>query len=95
MKYLRMLLCELGYPQEEPTLIWEDNKACILLAETRAHRQGDANILIRRFVAEAMSDGVVKIRYTPSAYYLVGHPHKTSDRSSVSEDDRNVSGIKR
>jgi hypothetical protein len=27
VKYLRMLLRELGYPQEEPTLIWEDNKA--------------------------------------------------------------------
>ena len=49
MKYLRMLLRELGCPQEEPTLIWEDKKAF-------------------RFVAEAISDGVVKIRYTPSVY---------------------------
>ena len=31
VKYLRTLLRELGYPQEEPTLIWEENKACILL----------------------------------------------------------------
>ncbi len=32
MKYLQMLLRELRCPQKEPTLIWEDNKACIHLA---------------------------------------------------------------
>ena len=70
VKYLRMLLRELGCPQEEPTLIWEDNKACILLAENESSSAGRCKHIDTkfRFVAEAISDGVVKIRYTPSAY---------------------------
>jgi hypothetical protein len=61
---------ELGCPQEEPTLIWEDNKACILLAENESSSAGRCKHIDTkfRFVAEAISDGVVKIRYTPSAY---------------------------
>ena len=33
MKYLRSLMRELGLKQAESTLIWEDNKAAILIAE--------------------------------------------------------------
>jgi hypothetical protein len=40
VKYLRMLLCELGYPQEEATLIWEDNKSWILLEENESSSTG-------------------------------------------------------
>ncbi len=69
-KYLRMLLCEFGCPQEETTLIWEDNKSCILLEENESSSAGrckhvDTNF---RFVTETISDGVVKSRYTPSTY---------------------------
>ena len=54
----------------EPTLIWQDNKACILLSKNESSSAGrckhiDTKI---RFVAEAISDGVVKIRCTPSSY---------------------------
>jgi hypothetical protein len=80
VKYLRMLLRELGCPQEESTLILEDNKACILLAENESSSAGRCKHIDTkfRFVAETISNGVVKIRYT-----------------HVSEDDRNVSGLKR
>jgi hypothetical protein len=70
LKYLRMLLRELGYPQEELTLIWEDNKACIILTENESSSAGRCKHIDKKFrlVAEAISDGVVKIRYTPSVY---------------------------
>ena len=32
-KYLRALLNDLGYPQDAAMLIWEDNKAAIMIAE--------------------------------------------------------------
>ncbi len=70
VKYLRMRFRELGCPQEEPTLIWEDNKTCILLAENESSSTGRFKHIDTkfRFVAEAISDGVVKIRYTPSVF---------------------------
>jgi hypothetical protein len=48
----------------------EDNKACILLAENKSSSAERCKHIDTkfRFVAEAISDGVVKIRYTPSAY---------------------------
>ena len=33
VKYLRALLDDLGYPEDEATIIWEDNKAAIMIAE--------------------------------------------------------------
>ena len=65
-----MLLRDLECPQEEPTLIWEDNKACILLVENESSSAGRCKHIDTkfRFVAETISDGVVKIRYTPSSY---------------------------
>jgi hypothetical protein len=40
VKYLRMLFRELECPQEGPTLIWEDNNACILLVENESSSTG-------------------------------------------------------
>ena len=70
VKYLRSLMAELGFPQEEPTLIWEDNRATIMIAENDSSSAGRCkHIDVRfRFVAEAVRDGVVRVRYCPSAY---------------------------
>ena len=62
----------------EPTLIWQDNKTCILLSKNECSSAGrckhfDAKI---RSVAETISNGVVKIRYTPSSYNYL---HNYSD----------------
>ena len=66
--YIRNLLQELGFAQSEPTLVWEDNKACILLAEQESSSAGRCkHIDIKfRFVAEALKDRIVRVRYTPS-----------------------------
>ena len=66
--YIRNLLQELGFAQNEPTLVWEDNKACILLAEQETSSAGRCkHIDIKfRFVAEALKDQIVRVRYTPS-----------------------------
>ena len=70
VKYLRSLMAELGFPQEEPTLIWEDNRATIMIAENDSSSAGRCkHIDVRfRFVAEAVRDGAVRVRYCPSAY---------------------------
>ena len=66
--YLRNLLDEMGFPQGDSTLIWEDNKAAILVAEQETSSAGRCkHIDVKyRFVAEAVKDGIVRVRYTPT-----------------------------
>lgn len=68
VKYLRNLLADLGHEQTESTLIWEDNRAAILVAQQECSSAGRCkHIDIRfRFVAEAIKDRVVRVRYTPT-----------------------------
>ena len=58
----------LGYEQKESTLIWEDNRAAILVAQQECSSAGRCkHIDIRyRFVAEAIKDRIVRVRYTPT-----------------------------
>ena len=68
MKYLRSLMRELGHKQAESTLIWEDNKAVILIAEIECSSAGRSkDIDVRyKFVAQAITEGSVRVRYTPT-----------------------------
>ena len=66
--YLRSLLYELGHEQVESTLVWEDNRAAILIAEQETSSAGRCkHIDVKlRFVAEAVKDEIVRVRYTPT-----------------------------
>lgn len=68
VKYLRSLMRELGHKQAESTLIWEDNKAAILIAENECSSAGRSkHIDVRyKFVAQAITEGSVRVRYTPT-----------------------------
>ena len=63
-----MLLEELGHTQGDSTLIWEDNKATILIAEGESSSAGRAKHIDVRFkkVAESVRDGTVRVRYVPT-----------------------------
>jgi hypothetical protein len=65
-KYLRSLMRELGHRQVESTLTWEDNKAAILIAENECSSAGRSkHIDVRyKFVAQAVTEGSVRVRYT-------------------------------
>ena len=69
IKYLRNMLRELGYAQKQPTLIWEDNRAAILVSEQACSSAGRCkHVDIKyKFVARAIRDGEVILRYTPSS----------------------------
>ena len=49
VRYLRMLLEELGISQKESTLVWEDNKAAIVIAEAESSSAGRAKHIDVRF----------------------------------------------
>jgi hypothetical protein len=68
VKYIRNLLDDLGFQQQEATLIWEDNRAAILVAEQETSSAGRCKHIDTRFrfVSEAIRQRVVRVRYTPT-----------------------------
>ena len=63
VKYLRSLMRELGHRQVESTLIWEDNKAAILIAENECSSAGRSKYIDVRynFVAQAVTEGSLRV----------------------------------
>ena len=68
VKYLRQLMEELGSRQVDSTLIYEDNRACILIAANESSSAGRCkHIHVKfRFTAEAIQRKEIKIQYIPS-----------------------------
>ena len=62
-KYLRSLMRELGHRQVESTLIWQDNKAAILIAENECSSAGRSKYIDVRynFVAQAVTEGSLRV----------------------------------
>ena len=70
IRYLRQLMEELGKPQQEGTVLWEDNKACIILAEGETSSGGRSkHIDVKfRYIAENVRNGEVCVRYIPTSW---------------------------
>jgi hypothetical protein len=67
VRYLRSLLRSLGFKQRDSTAIWEDNRSTILIAENECSSAGRSkHIDIRyKFVAQTISENIVRVCYTP------------------------------
>ena len=60
--YLRKILCDFHETQQSPTLVYEDNLACIAMSENAVRRKYSRHIDIRRyFVGELVADGVLNL----------------------------------
>ena len=70
VRYLRQFLNELGHKQEEPTLLWEDNKAAIIIAEGETSSAGRSKHIDVRFkhVAQSIREGVARVRYVSTKW---------------------------
>jgi hypothetical protein len=65
--YLRMLLTELGHPAAGPTVIGEDNNACMTIATTTQTSMRTRHIRIEwHFIREAIKNGEIHLEYVPS-----------------------------
>ncbi len=66
VRYLRSLLQSLGFKQRDSTVIWKDNRSTILIAENECSSAGRSkHIDIRyKFVAQTITDNIVRVRYT-------------------------------
>jgi hypothetical protein len=60
--WLRYLLKELGYPQEGPTVIWEDNKGCIDLSRNPVFHKRSKHIDVQHhYVRERVECQEIKL----------------------------------
>jgi hypothetical protein len=65
--WLRRFLNDLGYSQEEPTLINEDNKGSIELAKNPVHHKRTKHIDIQHhFIREKVESGEIVLRHIPT-----------------------------
>jgi transposase InsO family protein len=60
--WLRQLLADIGFPQSEPTVVFEDNAACIKMATNHGVSARNKHLEVKmHFVRELVSDGVIKL----------------------------------
>ena len=66
--HFRHLLDAYGFPQPDPTTIFEDNRSCIKLAEAPQIARKSRHIHVRHhYIRRLVSDGIVLLVYVPSA----------------------------
>jgi hypothetical protein len=69
--WLRTLLKELGHEQQQPTVIYEDNQACISLAKATSYHKKAKHIDIKyHYTREHINNGSVEIKYIPTENQL-------------------------
>jgi hypothetical protein len=69
--HLRQLLQDLGFPQEEPTLIMEDNQGCIALSGNPVLHKRTKHIDIKyHFIRERVASQEVALKYVATADQL-------------------------
>jgi len=67
VKWIRALLKDLGFPQDQPTTVFEDNQACIKMIENETETQRTKHIDIKyHFLKHEQKNGVVKFVYMPT-----------------------------
>jgi len=65
--WLRKVLQEMGLAQDGPTIVQQDNKSCILMAERGYHGKNSRAVDIKYFwVSERVHEGELKLEYVQS-----------------------------
>ncbi len=84
VRYLRSLLHLLGFKQCDSTVIWEDNRSTIFIAENECSSVGrDKHIDIHyKFVTQTITDNKVRVCYTPTETNLADIVTETLPRAT-------------
>jgi hypothetical protein len=65
--WLRLLLTDLGYPQSEPTLLYNDNMGAILLSQNPVHHDRSKHISLRHhYLREQVGDKSLSLHHISS-----------------------------
>lgn len=69
--HLRQLLKDLGFKQDQATVIFEDNQGCIALSENPVFHKRTKHIDIKyHFVRERVASGEIELRYVATEHQL-------------------------
>ena len=70
--HLRTMLRDLGYEQEQPTVIYEDNQACIAMGNnpTINHKRSKHIDIRYHFTRERVESGEIELAYVPTEHQL-------------------------
>lgn len=62
--YYRQFLEEFGHLQGEPTILWEDNQACIAQSKNPVHHKRCKHILIKyHYLRQLTANNIVRLEY--------------------------------
>ena len=69
--WFRSLLKGLGYEQNEPTTVYEDNKSTIHLTENDGNFQRTKHFNMRyQYIREAVNENIIKVVYVPTEHNM-------------------------
>ena len=78
---IRQFLGELGFPQSNPTIIYNDNQAAIAIAKKPYCTSATRHMKIKyHYIRELIKDGSVKIEYIPTTEMVADIMTKALDR---------------
>jgi hypothetical protein len=93
--YMRRLLGDIGYQQEQPTVIYEDNQGCIALSENPVEHKRTKHIDIRyHFTRERVESGDVVLEYVTTEDQLADLMTKPLMKHRVTNLRERVMGYK-
>ena len=94
--YLRRLMGDLGYVQQDGTLIYEDNQGCIALTENPVQHKRSKHIDIKHhFTREKVVSGEIRLQYIPTQDQLADLLTKPLERVRVEALRNRVLGHKK
>ena len=75
--WLQILLKELEFPQDDASVIWEDNYGCIALTNNPKFHERSKHIDLHHHLArQNIADSIVKMQYMESVRMLADGPTK-------------------
>ena len=92
--YLREILRGFNCAQDEPTVIFEDNQACIAMSENQVHRERSRHIDVRKyFVRDLVDDKVLKLIHCKTNEMVADALTKSLPYPSFSLHRKKMTGI--
>jgi hypothetical protein len=78
---IRYFLAEIGFPQTEPTTIFNDNQAAIAISKKQYCTSATRHMKIKyHYIRELIKDGSVKVEYLPTTEMVADIMTKALDR---------------
>jgi hypothetical protein len=69
--WLRQLLSDLGYAQDKPTCVYQDNKSTIIMAIQGGNFKRTKHMICKEaFIREKFQEGAIVLRYLPTNFML-------------------------